>query len=151
MRAPWASFRATSCPICGSDDNGNWTCGPCTLLVQAHRNLLRNLQQWRSNYEALLVPDTLVSEDGGREILLWDAITFYDARVVLPERQQQSIQFCLYENLKEKDAAVKMGIAPSNPVSVYATIGLTMMIDRAVQGLIPGYRLDPMEVLSSVV
>ena len=111
---------------------------------------MRNLQQWRSLYEALLVPDSLVSEDGGREVLLWDVITFYDARVMLPDRQQQSIQFCLYENLKEKDAAVRMGIAPSNPVSVYATIGLTMMIDRAVQGMIPGYHLDPTEVLSAV-
>ena len=88
---------------------------------------------------------------GDREVSLWDALTFYEARTILPERQQQSIQFCLYENMKERDAAVRMGIGPTNPVSIYATIGLTSMITFAVQGEILGYRIDLMEDTSAVV
>lgn len=95
------------------------------------------------------VPDELVS--GARSFSLWDGIRFYDARVILPERQQQSVQYCLYENLKEKDAATKMGISPTNPVSIYATIGITTMLASASLGEVPGYRLDLMEALSAVI
>lgn len=94
------------------------------------------------------VPDILVS--GDRSFSLWDGIRFYDARVILPERQQQSVQYCLYENLKERDAATKMGISPTNPVSIYATIGLTAMLASATQGEVFGYHID-MEALSAVV
>lgn len=97
----------------------------------------------------MAAPDILVS--GDREISLWDAITFYQARIVLPDRQQQSLQFCLYENLKEKDAAVRMGILSTNPVSIYATIGITTLLGLALTGDIFGYYLDPLEVFSVAV
>lgn len=94
------------------------------------------------------VPDELFS--GDRSFSLWDGLRFYDARVILPERQQQSVQYCLYENLKERDAALKMGIKDTNPVSVYATIGITTMLASATAGEIIGYHID-MEALSAVV
>lgn len=134
-------FRATSCPICGSQDITNWTCPPCTNLVSVHRELIRNLQQWRSLFEAMEVPDTLVATNG-HEYSLWDVEVFYSQRNVCSDRQQQAIQYCYYENLKESDAAVRMGIAPTNPVSVYGTIGLTTMLAKATVGSLRGYEID---------
>lgn len=103
-----------------------------------HRELIRNLQHWRSLYEAMEVDDVLVASDS-RSYSLWDVQTFYEQRIVVPPRMRQSIRFCLFENMKEQDAAVKMGIAATNPVSVYATIGLTTMLAKASKGELPGY------------
>jgi hypothetical protein len=103
--------------------------------------LVKNLQSWRSQYEALAVPDVLVASDA-RSYSLWDVQRFYERRVYLPDRMQQSIQFCLYENMKERDAAERMGISKSNPVSVYATIGLTTLVTQAARGEISGYVID---------
>lgn len=105
-----------------------------------HRDLIRNLQQWRSLFESLDVPDVLVASNA-QSYSLWDVEVFYAQRVVVPERMRQSIEYCLYENMKERDAAVRMGISASNPVSEYATIGLTTMIAKAVKGELPGYTL----------
>ncbi len=140
-------FRATDrCPIC-QEPNGdsNWTCESCTQVVATHRELLRNLQQWRSLHEVGDIADVIVN--GGHEYSMWDLVTFYGHRFSLPDRQQLSIQFCLYENMKERDAAVRMGIKPSNPVSVYATIGLTSLLTRALAGDLPGYVIEPRETL----
>lgn len=141
----WAAeigqFRATKCPCCGDKPLTNWTCGPCTDLVGVHRELIRNLQHWRSLYEAMEVPDEMVSATG-ISYSLWDVTLFYEQRTVCPPRMQQSIQFCLFENMKEKVAAQRMGISASNPVSVYATIGLTTMLTKATQGDLAGYYVD---------
>lgn len=83
----------------------------------------------------------LVASDG-REHSLWDTERFYEHRVVLAPKQQQSMQFCLFENMKERDAAVRMGIKPTNPVSIYATIGITTLLTRAVNGELSGYVVD---------
>lgn len=100
--------------------------------------MIRNLQHWHSLFEADEVPDVLVASDS-RSYSLWDVIFFYEQRLVVPLRMQESIQFCLYENMKEKDAALRMGVKASNPVSVYATIGLTNMLAKATQGELSGY------------
>ncbi len=109
--------------------------------MSVHRELIRNLQHWRSLYEAMEVPDTLVSAENGQSYSLWDVQIFYAQRTIVPARMQQSIQYYLFENLKESDAALRMGIAPTNPVGVYATIGLTTMLSRAVKGELP-YSID---------
>lgn len=135
-------FRATNgCPLCGSKDNGKWTCPGCTVVVSVHRELIRNLQQWRSLYEAMEVSDVLVAADA-RSYSLWDAERFYGYRTVVPERMRQSIEWYLFENMKEPDAALRMGIGPTNPVGTYATIGLTTMLSKAIKGELPGYQLD---------
>lgn len=138
--------RATVCPICGSKDITNWTCPPCTALVGVHRELIRNLQHWRSLYEAMEVPDTLMASDA-RSYSLWDVGVFYEQRIVVPERMQQSIQYCLFENMIERDAAVRMGISESNPVSEYATIGLTNMLAKACKGELGAYNLASREMV----
>lgn len=129
------------CPICARFHGGRWNCPSCTILVNIHRGLIRNLQHWRSLYEAMEVSDVLIAANG-HSYSLWDVQRFYEARIVTPHRQQQGIQFCLYENMKEKDAALRMGISASNPVSEYATIGLTTMIAMATRGELHGYVID---------
>lgn len=106
-----------------------------------HRELIRNLQQWRSLYEALEVPDVLVSAEDGLEYSLWDVQRFYAYRIIVPDRMRQSIEWYLYENMKEADAAAAMGISPTNPVGTYATIGLTTILAKAAEGALPGYAI----------
>ena len=106
-----------------------------------HRELIRNLQHWQSLYEAMEVTDELLANDG-RSYALWDVKRFYEHRTVLPPRQRESIQFCLFENMKESDAAIRMGIKPTNPCAIYATIGLTSLLTCSSRGEIPGYRIE---------
>lgn len=70
---------------------------------------------------------------GGIEINLWDIQYLYEQTSRLPRRQRQAIQLCLVENRKEVDAAIIMGVSPTNPVAMYATSGiakLLIMIDE---------------------
>lgn len=127
--------------MCGAPPVSKWTCAGCTEILNIHRALIRNLQQWRSMYESLEVPDELIAADA-RSYSLWDVQRFYARRTTLPERQEQSIEWFLYWNLLEEDAASRMGIAKTNPVGVYATIGLTSLITQAVNGEIPGYVIE---------
>lgn len=92
-------------------------------------------------YVAGEITDVLLANDQ-REYCLWDVQRFYVARTTLPDRQSMSIQFCLFENMKEREAAVRMGIKASNPVSIYATIGLTSLLQRAISGDLYGYSVD---------
>lgn len=92
-------------------------------------------------YEAMEVPDELIATDS-RSYSLWDVQRFYERRVTLPDRQAQSIELFLYWNMLEQSAALRMGIRKTNPVGVYATIGLTSLITQAVNGEIPGYVIE---------
>lgn len=92
-------------------------------------------------YEAMEADETLTGNDG-RAYSLWDVQVFYGHRISLPDKQSLAIQYCLFENMKEKDAAVRMGIKASNPVSIYATIGLTSLLTRAITFTLPGYFVE---------
>lgn len=103
--------------------------------------MIRNLQAWHSWYESTDVPETIVASDG-RSYCLWDIDLFYSGRVMLADQQRMAIEVCLYQNVLEREAAVRMGVQESNPVSIYATIGLTYMLDAAIAGTLPGgYRI----------
>lgn len=134
-------LRARACPICEGPNDGRWTCQPCTVLVNTYRELLRNLQAWSSTHEALDAPDVLVNPADGRSYSLWDVETLYRARTTLPQQQQDAIRYCLFENLRESDAAVRLGVSPNCPVSIYATVGLTRLLATAASGSMPGFRL----------
>lgn len=134
-------LRAKQCPVCQGANGGKWTCAPCTAIVNVHRELLRNLQHWHSLYEAMEVPDTLVAADK-QSYCLWDIDRLYSERHRLPERQRSALELCLFENLAEKTAAVRMGIAESNPVAVYATVGLCRLLGWAMSGELTTYRIS---------
>ena len=109
-----------------------------SIEVSVLRELFRNLQAFRAIYESEGV-DTLISEDGS-EWCLWDVEYLYEQIGVLPRRQRQAIHF-LVLNVKESDAAVVMGIAPTNPVGMYATEGLKKLIGMIDQGAFPRFRM----------
>lgn len=125
-------FRADECPLCGTPDKqGRWTCSPCTDLVTTYKGLIKGLQSWHSSYEAGQVSDILCA--GGSCYCLWDIDEFYASRRILPTQMRLSIEYCLYEGMIESDAAIRMGIAPTNPILIYSTIGVTYML--AEQGM----------------
>lgn len=127
--------------MCGSTENGKWTCPPCTLLVSVHRELIRSLQSWHSWYENQQVGETLRSIDG-RSYCLWDIDMFYAGRTGVADNMRLSIELCLYNNMLEREAAVAMGNKETSPVAIYATIGLTHMLTDASLGQLRGYDFD---------
>lgn len=108
------------------------------LSVPLLREVLRNYQSWRSLFEAREVEDTIT--DDGVSISLWDVEYLIANLRVLPPRQRQAIQFCLIENMREQDAAVRMGVSPTNPVSMYATSGLTKLVALVRVGALPRFQ-----------
>lgn len=102
------------------------------MTVSILRELLRHLQAWRALYEADGV-DVLEGPDGF-SISLWDLETIYQMVDTLPPRQAEAIELCLVQNVRERDAAVMMGVSPTNPVAMYATSGLEKLVKQVEQG-----------------
>jgi len=103
------------------------------------RELFRNLQAFRAVFEAEGV-ETLSGPDG-QVWNLWDLEYLYEQIVFLPPRQRQAIQLCLFANIKETDAAVMMGVSPTNPVSMYAASGIRKLIIMIQEGKFPRFQL----------
>lgn len=142
-------LKAKVCPVCAGFNGGKWTCGHCTPLVNVHRELIRNLQHWKSLLVAHQVDEVLTAADR-RSYCIWDVERFYQKRTALPERQRQSIELCLFDNYTEAVAAEKMGVSPTNPVAMYATVGLARLLSMAMSGEIPGYLIPQPPVKETV-
>lgn len=103
------------------------------------RGLIRNLQSWRSAFEAQEAPESIQEPSPpGREWVLWDVERFFDYRILLPERMRDALDLFLYRGQFERQVAERMGISGTNPVGVYATVGLTKLLGMARAGLLPG-------------
>ena len=102
------------------------------------RELFRHLQAFRALYETEGI-DTVQGPDG-EEYVIWDIEYLLEQTGCLPPRQRQAIHLCLIENRKEKDAAVIMGVSPTNPVAMYATSGLEKLVALVEQGSFPRFR-----------
>lgn len=126
------------CPVCSGANGGKWVCLLCMPILKVHREMLRNLQAWTSGYESQLIPEVLIAGDGN-SYCLWDLKEFYAARKRLPHRMSQAIEMCLYENMLEREVAVQMGLSPSNPVSIYANVGLARLLSWAYLGELGHY------------
>lgn len=108
------------------------------MNVGTLRELLRNLQSWESLYAAREVDDTLPGP-GGVEYNLFDIQYIYSCRVRLAPRQRQAIELFLYENIREKEVAHRMGVSTSNPVAMYATDGLKRLCFMIESGMLERY------------
>ena len=108
------------------------------LDVRTLRECFRQLQQWRSFYESDGV-DTINTPEGD-EISLWDIDYLYNQLHRLPKRQREAIELYLVQNMRESDAAVAMGVSPTNPVGIYATVGLNKLVEMIESGLLPRFR-----------
>ena len=112
-----------------------WSAMP--LDVGTLRELFRNLQAWHSTYESDGV-DVITGPDG-EEICLWDIDYLYSQLWRLPKRQREAINLYLVENMRESDAAVTMGVSATNPIGIYATVGLGKLIDMINAGELPRF------------
>lgn len=108
------------------------------MTVPLLRELFRHYQAWYSLYESHEAPDVLAH--GGFEISLWDLEYLISSIETLPHRQQQAIRLCFLANLREEDAAVQMGVSPTNPVSMYANEGLRKILAMIERGDLPRFR-----------
>ena len=111
------------------------------------RELFRNLQQWETLFDTAHV-DTITAPDG-RVYHLADIQYLYSCRTLLSPRQRQAIELCLYNDTKEKDATLIMGVSPTNPVAIYATNGLKRLVEMAYAGELPRYRPDDYDLMRS--
>ena len=102
------------------------------LDVATLRMILKGLEAWRATYHDHGV-ETICWE--GFEYNIIDVETIYTAsQEELAPRQAQAIRHFLVGNLREIDVAQMMGIAPTNPVGMYATDGLKRLIEMIQEG-----------------
>lgn len=111
-----------------------------SLTVTVLRELFRNLQAWRAAFETDGI-ETITDPDGNIWCL-WDIEYLYSQIHLLSPRQRESIQLCLVENVKEVDAARLMGVSETNPVAMYATLGLKKLIELVSKGELPRFQMD---------
>ena len=110
------------------------------LTVEVLRELLRHHQAWHSLFEAREVEDVLEYQDIA--VSLWDLDYLVVALKRLPPRQREAIQYCFLEGMRESDAAVRMGVSPTNPVSMYANEGVKKILVMIVAGDLPRFRYE---------
>lgn len=108
------------------------------MTVGRLREIFRNLAQWRALYESEGL-DTITDPEG-EEVSIFDIEYLYENLDKLPKRQSQSIELYLVRNMREVDAAKAMGVSPTNPVGIYATVGLTKLLDMIADGSLPRYK-----------
>lgn len=96
------------------------------LDVNTLRALFRNLLAFRALYQDQGIDE--ITGPGGVVFSLWDLEVLYAKVPSLPPRQAQAIEWCLIRGERETDVAVKMGLRPTNPVAMYATLGLKKLV-----------------------
>jgi DNA-directed RNA polymerase specialized sigma24 family protein len=102
--------------------------------------LLRNLQAFQSLYESEGLAS--VRAPDGRDWSIWDLQYLYEARKHLSPRQRQAIELCLFQNIKEREAARMMGVSETSPVAVYANNGLKRLIAMVEAGDLPRFHTE---------
>lgn len=119
--------------------------------VNSLRLLFRHLHAFRSYYESDGISEIVAPN--GVSWSLFDIEYLYQiamrqptgakpydrAHPCLPIRQQQAIELFLVLNLPEKEAAIRMGLSPNNPVGMYATSGLTRLLRLMDTGYLPRF------------
>jgi DNA-directed RNA polymerase specialized sigma24 family protein len=108
------------------------------MEVGTLRELLRNLQAFQSLREDY--GTTEITGPDGTEYSIYDIEYLYSCRSRLSPRQRQAIELFLYHNIREREVAEMMGVAPTNPIAIYATQGLTKLCEMINRGQLPHYR-----------
>lgn len=97
------------------------------------RDLFRYLSDFRATFEATGLE--IITTPYGRTWSLWDLEYLYKiACERLSLRQQQAITLCLIHGVREADAAEMMGVSRTNPVMMYATLGLHLLLEMIDHG-----------------
>jgi len=119
------------------------TAVPKDPAISELRELFRYLQDFRAVYEATGLDE--IRTPYGNNWSLWDLEYLYQAsQLHLTPRQKQAISLCLVHNMRERDAAEAMGVSPTNPVMMYATLGIRRLLDMISNGDLDFFRAsDP--------
>lgn len=116
-------------------------CWALDIDVGTLRELLRHLKAWRTLWEDTRTD--LLPTPSGCWISLWDIEYMVEHGLpLLPARQAQAIRLCLIDGMKEKEAAVFMGVSETNPVAMYATTGLRKLIVMMDEGTLRPIAVD---------
>lgn len=95
----------------------------CAVDHRVLRELFRHLQAFEALHETEGI-DAITGPDG-TTYSIYDLRRLYDSRHrLLPRQRARAIEFFLYRDMREQDAAMAMGLAPETPVAIYATQGL---------------------------
>lgn len=113
------------------------------LDVTTLRELFRQLQAWRSIYESDGVD--VITGPEGEQYCLWDVDYLESQLYRLPKRQHEAIKLYLIDNMREADAAVAMGVSATNPIGIYATVGLSKLVAMIDNGELPRFGSEPNE------
>lgn len=109
--------------------------------VNELRTLFRYLQEWRSLYEAQGIDE--LTTPLGRTWSLWDLEHLYSqAASLLTPAQYRALTLFLVFDIKERDAAITMGVSPTNPVGMYAALGLARLLDSINSGEVERFLPD---------
>lgn len=120
------------------------TAVPKSPRVSELRELFRHLREFRSVYEAAGLEE--IQTPYGNTWSLWDLEYLLErGREILTFRQFQAINLCLINNMRERDAAIFMQVSPTNPVMMYASLGLQRLIDAIDSGQLPRFKIDGLE------
>jgi hypothetical protein len=96
--------------------------------VSELRSLFRYLQEFRSLYELEGVEE--VTTPQGNSWSLWDLEYLYkQAADLLTPAQYRAITLFLINDIREQDAAEMMGVSRTNPIGMYAALGLSRMVE----------------------
>lgn len=114
------------------------TAVPPDPQISELRELFRNLATFRVVYETTGLEE--IRTPYGNTWSIWDLEYLYEkAKEVLTPRQAQAITLCLVQNKREKDAAIQMGVSPTNPVMMYAALGIRRLLDAIEAGELPRF------------
>lgn len=102
------------------------------LTVGLLREIFRNLTAFRSTYEAHGIDE--VHGPSGLTINLHDIEYLYSQLHRLPFRQAQAIELFLVQGHREVEVAKHMGVSPTNPIGMYATSGLSRLLQFIAAG-----------------
>jgi hypothetical protein len=116
---------------------------PKNPRVTELRELFRSLVALRATYEETGLEEVVSA--AGNVWCLWDLEYLLQATRRLSKPQQRAITLCLVHNMREKDAAVAMGVSVTNPVMMYATLGLQRLLDMIEAGELTRFVERPLD------
>lgn len=85
----------------------------------------------------------------GTEIALAELERLCARVACLSPRQRQAIETHLIRGMRQKDVAIMMGLAPSNPIGLYATVGLRTLLGHEGKGRRKPLKPRPLKIPKS--
>ena len=106
----------------------------CEVDHRVLRELFRHLQEFEALFQTEGI-DTVTGPDG-TGYSVFDLRRLYEIRhKILSPQRARAIEKFLYEDMREQDAALAMGLSRETPVAIYATQGLKQLAAAWTDGI----------------